>query len=66
MGDVISSGETGLLVPSGDRAALTEAVLGIVDNPAKAAKMSTAARAIVTRKYSADRLVDTLVAVARP
>ncbi len=58
MGDVISSGETGLLVPSGDRAALTEAVLGIVDNPAKAAKMSTAARAIVTRKYSADRLVE--------
>ena len=58
MSDVISSGETGLLVPSGDRVALTEAVLTAIDDPARAAQMSTAARAIVTRKYSADRLVE--------
>lgn len=58
MGDVITSGETGLLVPSGDCAALTEAVLKAIDNPAKAAEMSRAARATVTRKYSAERLVE--------
>jgi glycosyltransferase involved in cell wall biosynthesis len=58
MGDVISSGETGLLVPSGDRAALTEAVLRVLDDPELAHRMSEAARAIVIRKYSAERLVE--------
>jgi glycosyltransferase involved in cell wall biosynthesis len=58
MGDVITSGETGLLVPSGDRAALTEAVLNVIDNPDRASAMSTAARATVIQKYSAERLVE--------
>jgi glycosyltransferase involved in cell wall biosynthesis len=58
MGDVISPGETGLLVPSGDRAALTDAVLSVLDNPAWAAEMSAAARVRVTSKYSAARLVE--------
>jgi glycosyltransferase involved in cell wall biosynthesis len=58
MGDVITSGETGLLVPSGDREALTRAVLAVIEDPAKAAAMSAAARAPVTRKYSAERLVE--------
>ena len=55
---VISPGETGLLVPSGDRTALTEAVLNIIENPERAAEMSKAARDSVTRKYSAERLVE--------
>ena len=58
MADVITSGETGLLVPSGDRVALTEAVLSSINDPARAEQMSLAARAMVTRKYSADRLVE--------
>ena len=58
MGDVITAGETGLLVPSGDCAALTEAVLSLLDNPERASAMGQAARATVIRKYSAERLVE--------
>jgi glycosyltransferase involved in cell wall biosynthesis len=58
MRDVISAGETGLLVPSGDLHALTAAVLSVIDSPEDAARMSAAARSIVTRTYSAERLID--------
>jgi glycosyltransferase involved in cell wall biosynthesis len=57
MGDVITDGVTGLLVPSGDRAALSRAVLEVIENPGRAASMSAKARSDVTRRYSADRLV---------
>ena len=58
MGDVIADGVTGLLVPVGDVAALTAAVLSVIDNRAGAAQRCRAARETVTRRYSADRLVE--------
>ena len=58
MSDVISDGLTGLLVPSGDAAALTAAVLSVVDDPRTAVERSRAARESVLLRYSAERLVD--------
>ena len=58
MSDVISDGLTGLLVPSGDAAALTTAVVSVIDDPEGAAARSRAAREAVIHRYSADRLVE--------
>ena len=58
MADVITDGVTGVLVPSGDAPALAAAVIGVVDEPARAAARSQAARETVTRRYSAERLVE--------
>src|ERR1700689_5974811 len=45
LGDLVREGETGLLVPSGDAAALAEAMLSLAAQPARAAAMGAAGRA---------------------
>jgi glycosyltransferase involved in cell wall biosynthesis len=50
--DVIDDGETGLLVPAGDAAALATAIAGLLDNPALANRLATAARASVEARFS--------------
>jgi glycosyltransferase involved in cell wall biosynthesis len=55
--EVIADGETGLLVPPQDPAALAAAVISLLGAPAKAARMGHAGRVRLLRHYQARRMV---------
>lgn len=57
--DIIAAGVNGLLVPSGDAAALAGAIVQLVDDPERRRLMGTAGRAVRDR-YGADRMVKEL------
>src|SRR5205085_4222243 len=52
--DLVDPGRTGLLVPSGDAAALAGGILQILADPAEAARMGQAGRAHVSPRFSID------------
>lgn len=56
--EVVVPGETGLLVPPADPAALAEAIAALLGEPARAAAMGLAGRARVVRDFSLDRTAD--------
>lgn len=49
IGAMVRDGETGLLVPSGDPAAMAKAVLALLEDPERAGRIAAAARADVER-----------------
>jgi len=49
--EVVRPGETGLLVPAGDIAALAEAIAALVGDPARRRQMGRAGRALVEREF---------------
>ncbi|QJW98067.1 glycosyltransferase [Frigoriglobus tundricola] len=53
---VVRHGETGLLFPNGDEPALARALLELLDDPAKAARLAAAGRAVVRRDFSLERM----------
>jgi glycosyltransferase involved in cell wall biosynthesis len=55
--DLIEDGRTGLLVPPADDEALAAAVRSLIDDPARAAAIGSAAREAVLDNYSFDRMV---------
>jgi glycosyltransferase involved in cell wall biosynthesis len=55
--ELIRPGDTGLLVPPGDHVSLAEAILQLVDDPARASRLASAARAAVHSRYSFERMV---------
>lgn len=55
--DLIAPGRTGLLVDPVDAAALAASIRSLVDDPARARAMGTAARADVLSRYSFERMV---------
>jgi len=55
--DLIDHGRTGLLVPPGDPAALAGAIASLVADPARAARLGTAAREDAAERYSFGRMV---------
>jgi glycosyltransferase involved in cell wall biosynthesis len=57
VGEVVTPGQSGLLVPPRDSRALAEAVSRLLGDPAAAERMGQAARAAVYPRYSAGRLV---------
>jgi glycosyltransferase involved in cell wall biosynthesis len=61
--DVVTDGETGILVPPGDPTATAAAIGRLLDEPVLAHAMGVAARARVPSRFSAARLVDDLVAL---
>lgn len=63
--DVVREGVTGLLAAPGDAAALAAAALRLLDEPAVAATMGTAARTWVRDRFSATRLADDLAGLYR-
>jgi glycosyltransferase involved in cell wall biosynthesis len=60
MTDIISEGVNGLLVPSGDAAALAAAIAGLIDDPERRIAMGAAGRKMVLERYGADRMVNEL------
>jgi glycosyltransferase involved in cell wall biosynthesis len=55
--DTIEHGETGLLVPPGDIAALTSAMQTLVDNPALRERMGITGRLRAERLFSTDVVI---------
>jgi glycosyltransferase involved in cell wall biosynthesis len=51
-GELVSSPEVGFLIPMKDRAALTNALLAVIENPSRSAELGRAARAHVVRGFS--------------
>ncbi len=63
--EVVADGETGLLVPPADDAALAAALAELADDPARRARMADAGRARVRELFAIDRMVDETLAVYR-
>jgi len=55
--EAVADGETGLLVPPGDRAALAEAVVSLLRDPDRARAMGRAGRERVRDSFSLERMV---------
>ncbi|MEW6554104.1 MAG: glycosyltransferase family 4 protein [Actinomycetota bacterium] len=51
VGEVVDDGETGLLVPPRDAAAMAEAIRGLLADPARAAKMGKAGKRAVAERF---------------
>ena len=54
--DIIAAGVNGLLVPSGDAAALAGAIVQLVDDPERRGLMGVAGQRSVRERYGADRM----------
>ena len=61
--EIIAEGETGLLVPPRDPAALTAAMLSLLDRPERARAMGEAGRRRVAERFGWDRAVRTMLEV---
>jgi glycosyltransferase involved in cell wall biosynthesis len=57
MPSVICDGVTGLLVPSGDVAALAAAILSVLNDPPLAAAMAEAGRGFAMERYGSERML---------
>jgi len=55
--DVVIDGETGVVVPVGAAAAVARAVVDLLEDPARAERLGTAARASVIARFASSRLV---------
>lgn len=61
--ELVADGETGLLVPPGDPAALAEAILYVLSNPAVARRFGDAGRCRVEERFTVQRMVQETEAV---
>ncbi|WP_337059270.1 glycosyltransferase family 4 protein [Kineococcus sp. G2] len=65
MDDYVADGETGLLVPPGDAAALAAAVRGLLEDPQRAAEMGRRGSARVRERFSTARMAADLAGLLR-
>jgi glycosyltransferase involved in cell wall biosynthesis len=65
LGEVIRSGENGVLVPPGDPAALARAIQRLNDGPAERERLSQAARATFVERFSPERACRALLSIYR-
>jgi glycosyltransferase involved in cell wall biosynthesis len=56
--ELVTDGQTGRLVPTGDPMALARALLDLIDEPMRAAELGRAGRRQIEQTYSFDRMVD--------
>ena len=61
--EICRSGETGILVPLADRAALREAVVSLFEDPDERRHLAATGRAECAREFTAERMVDELETV---
>jgi glycosyltransferase involved in cell wall biosynthesis len=61
----VTDGETGCVVPIGDVAGIARAILALLDDPARAARLGAAARTAVLARFGSARLVADLDALYR-
>ena len=65
IGEIVRDGQTGLLVPAGDPAALASALTRLADDPQLRQRLGDGARVLVADRYdaakNATRLIDTIV-----
>ncbi|MBM4425337.1 MAG: glycosyltransferase family 4 protein [Chloroflexi bacterium] len=61
--EIVSDGDTGLLVPSGDPAALAEALIALLADPARARAMGERGRARLEKEFTVRRMAEQHVAV---
>lgn len=59
--EVVADNETGLLVPPGDRAALTRAVSRLLSDPDRAARLGSGARTRAQALFRLDRMIDATI-----
>ncbi|TMQ68754.1 MAG: glycosyltransferase family 4 protein [Candidatus Eisenbacteria bacterium] len=65
LGEIIRSGENGVLVPLGDGAALARAIQRLNDEPAERERLSRAARASFVERFTPERSCQALVNIYR-
>ncbi len=65
IGDAILDGETGLLVPPGDAAALAVAIAKLIDDPALRGRLAANARRRFEAMFTIDRTADQVAALYR-
>lgn len=63
--EVVMHGVNGLIVPVGDAEALAEALLELLNDPARCARMGEQARARIEARFSLDRVAQQLVELYR-
>jgi len=63
LAEIVRDGDTGVLVPPGEPAALGEAISRLLGDPARAAALGTAGLERLRREYSVERMVDATAAV---
>lgn len=61
--EIVTDGENGVLVPPRDGRAMADAIVALLRNPARRARLAEAGLAHVRRAFSADRMVDETVEV---
>lgn len=64
--EIVSDGETGLLVPPRDAAALARALSELLADPVRARRMGAAGRARALRRFGWDRVAARMLEVLRP
>jgi glycosyltransferase involved in cell wall biosynthesis len=65
IGETIVDGVTGLLVPPGDPAALAEAILALLSDPARAKEMGAAGRRRAEQLYHSDAILQRQIQLVR-
>jgi glycosyltransferase involved in cell wall biosynthesis len=61
--EVVADGKTGVLVPPRDSGALANAILALLRDPGRRARLAEAGRARVKQQFSDERMVDATLAV---
>lgn len=65
IGEIVREGETGFLIPIGDRAALTSALRTLVENPTLRLSQGAQAAVLVQREFDAERNTERLLTLIK-